>query len=65
MICFCRCARDHQWEDPMAVVQCRCGKILDPMTVAERAEAIARHEAAGRRMMAANGLEPTHNFFKE
>jgi hypothetical protein len=35
------------------------------MTIAERAEAIARHEAAGRRMMAANGLESTHEFFKE
>jgi hypothetical protein len=35
------------------------------MTVAEHAEAVAQHEAAGRRLMAANGLEPTHNFFKE
>jgi hypothetical protein len=65
MICFCICARDHTWDDPNTVVWCRCGRRLDPMTVTEHAEAVAQHEAVGKRLMAANGLESTHKFFKD
>ncbi len=65
MICFCQCARDHQWDDSTAVVQCRCGRILECMTIAEHAEAVAQHEAVGKRMLEANGLEPSHNSFKD
>lgn len=65
MICFCVCARDHKWEDPTAIVQCRCGKILEPMTVAEHAEAVARHEAIGKRMLEANTVEPFIQLFRD
>lgn len=65
MICFCQCARDHQWDDPTAVVQCRCGRILEPMSVAEHAEAVSQHEAAGKRMLEANNMEPFIQLFRD
>ena len=52
MICFCTCARDHKWEDTATVV-CRCGRVLEPMTIAEHAEAVARHEESGKRLQKA------------
>jgi hypothetical protein len=63
MICFCVCARDHEWDRGTA--QCRCGRILDPMTTTEHAEAVAQHEATGRRMLAANTMEPFIRLFKD
>jgi hypothetical protein len=46
MIYFCPC-EGHQWEDPVtAVIRCDCGRILEPITAAEHAEAVAQHEAA-------------------
>jgi hypothetical protein len=65
MICFCQCARDHTWEDPTAIVQCRCGRILESMSVAEHAEAVAQHEASGRRMLEANNMEPFIQLFQD
>ncbi len=50
MICFCQCARDHKW-DENAEAYCLCGRKLEPMTIAEHAEAVAQHEA-NRRLMA-------------
>jgi hypothetical protein len=35
------------------------------MTVTEHAEAIAQHEATGRRMLAANDMEPFIRLFKD
>ncbi len=64
MICFCQCARDHKW-DGDGQAYCRCGRRLDPQTIAEHAEAVVRHEADGKRLMAANDWEPLHNFFKD
>jgi len=65
MICFCVCARDHQWDDPKAEVVCRCGRVLEGMTVAERDEAIAAHKKAEEKMLAVNDWDPIHNFFKD
>ncbi len=65
MICFCQCARDHQWDDPKAVVQCGCGRILEAMSVAEHAEAVARHKANGKRMLEANDMEPFIQLFRD
>ncbi len=58
MICFCQCARDHTWDDPTAEAYCLCGRILEGMTIAEHAEAVARHEATGKRMLEVNTLKP-------
>lgn len=70
MICFCVCARDHEWHpdscpNPAAIVRCRCGRVLEPMTLAEHAEAVAQHEAVGKRMLAANDMEPFIHLFKD
>jgi hypothetical protein len=65
MICFCVCARDHKWDNPNAVVQCRCGRILEPMTEAEHAEAVRRHEEVGMRIAAANDMEPFIRLFRD
>ena len=71
MICFCVCARDHEWHpdscpnSPNTTVTCRCGRVLEPMTLAEHTEAIAQHEATGLRMLAANDMEPFIHLSKD
>jgi hypothetical protein len=35
------------------------------MTVAEHAEAVAQHEANGKRMLAANNMEPFIRLFRD
>jgi len=64
MICFCQCARDHQW-DENAQAYCQCGRALEPMTAAEHAEAVAQYVATRKCLMAANDWAPLHNFFKD